>query len=574
MSRKFLFAAEVNQIQKTLFAADLQRQIVGGSRLLDVFMEQGSKLALENYRADQVISSAGGNFRIVFTDPQNAADFGRHLADAYNLLLNGVMTIAQPEPFLDNDENCRDGALNCRSDDPDKCYRCAEEILSRRLNDLKQGGRKPVSLAHAPTTALCESSGVALATRFESPLPGKESNRYTSEVAHITRIVGLRTKLDKNRTENGENEFLNPIREKITNPAYQALPWASVPEDMAYWDLAKRNVAYMVADGNNMGIFFSLCQTKEERSGLSLALQKGIEYAIADPISPLMDRLWASSRAADRPMEIPVLPLILAGDDIFVLLPAPYAFDYARHFCSAFTNYMKNHEVVAQLRAKAALDGKHLPEITMSAAVVICKQNYPYHLAHDFGEESLLSRSKLVTKRVGLNSAGEWLSSISIGLIIGSEGINGLSFSGPYRPALTTYWASSPEKQLAQKTTIDINTLLDYRLKLSILASKRRAELRDLFDHPPLNHDDLLLWNKRLERLFKRLQVTDPDGLVLLKQALADLGDPEANPKSNPAHWRKMEDYHVHGLPDLFAVWPYAQLLKEDLDLYHQEGEG
>ena len=38
---------------------------------------------------------------------------------------------------------------------------------------------------------------------------------------------------------------------------------------------------------------------------------------------------------------VPVLPLILGGDDLFALIPAPYALDFARRFCLAYEEQLK-----------------------------------------------------------------------------------------------------------------------------------------------------------------------------------------------------------------------------------------
>ena len=568
MSQKYLFAAEVNQIQKTLFAADLQRQVVGGSRMLDLFTTQGASIAeTPKYGASKIIVKAGGSFRIEFDNETAAVNFGRHLADTYQLLLNGVMTVAPPEPFDHQRTVCIPDAEACLPNDAGKCYRCAEKELGRKLNRLKEGGRLPLSQPHAPTIALCESSGTGLARRHAPPDPN-ETAQYMSEPAYMMKEVGHREKPGSPRQSEADNKFLEAVRKEITNLDYRSLSWASNPEDMAYWDRGKRNVAYMVADGNNMGIFFSRCTNPEQRKQLSLALETAIAQAIAAPIATLIDRLWNSSRAGKRPFQIPILPLIRAGDDIFVLLPAPSALDYARCFCQAFEEIINDIGVIKEMRQDDT------ERVTMSAAIVFCKQNYPYHLVHEYGEEQLLAQAKRVTKRVGRRQTGQqWLSAVSFGMIVGSESVNRPSYPGAYHPTLTTYWVGEPKTNVAAASAVELPVLFNQRLQLMKVPAKRRAEVRELFDQPPLETGQLPQWNGRLQKLFRRMKATDPVTLPHIQKALADLGNPTAAVKTNPAHWRYHADEgkHFHGLPDLFAIWPYAQTFTETLDLYDEE---
>lgn len=567
MSQKQLFAAEVNQIQKTLFAADLQRQVVGGSRMLDLFTEQGAAKATADYAATDIIVKAGGNFRVEFENANRAVAFGRYLADTYQILLNGVMTVAPPEPFDDEKPKCAPDDERCAPNDDGKCYRCAEKELGRKLNRLKEGGRLPVSQPHAPTIALCESSGIGLAFDYVRPDPNEPEEQYMSKPAHLMKEVGHREKPGSPRRQDDDNKFLETVRVKITNPTYRSLSWADKPEDMAFWDRSRSNVAYMVADGNNMGIFFSRCTSPEKRKQLSQLLEDAIAKAIAAPIAPLIERLWDSSRAGNRPLEIPVLPLIRAGDDIFVLLPAPYALDYARHFCQEFETIINNNDVVKGMRKDET------ERVTMSAAIVFCKQSYPYHLVHAYGEE-LLAQAKRVTKRVGRRTTGQqWLSSVALGMIVGSESTNRPSYAGSYHPTMTTYWVGEPTVPAAKASAVDLSFLFSQRLELGKVPAKRRAEIRSLFDVPPGETAQLDRWNGRLRKLFRRMQATDPDTLLRSQKALAELGDATAITKTNPACWRfhADENKHFHGLPDLFAIWPYAQTLAEALDLYDEE---
>ncbi|MCI0398163.1 MAG: hypothetical protein L0322_24980 [Chloroflexi bacterium] len=580
MDPKYLFGAEVNQIQETLFGSSLQRQVVGGSRLLATFSEEAANIAKGEYGAEKKLVSAGGSFRLVFGQEAQAAAFGRYLADAYHLLLDGMLTTVPPQLFDAAKESCFQGQEQCQ-DLEAKCFKCADDALSRKIEAIKQGQSVSSRLAagavaQAPTTAFCQLSGVGLADRhtglFQRSEPPKH---YMSAVAFRMKEVGFVIKPGDKRKEPRDDTFLGPIREKIiTTEDQPQREWARRPEDMAYWDPAQGNVAYLIADGNNMGQYFSLCRTEKQKKDLSELVDEAVRQAIAAPIARLIDCLWASSRVKQEKeeQEIPVLPLIAAGDDIFMLLPAPYALDYARRFCLAFEAAMNHASIMRELNAEPP---GGLAPIRMSAAIVICKQKYPYHLAHHYGK-ALLAQSKQVAKTAG-RASNQWLSAVSLGLIIGSEVREANRYQGRYRPGLTSYWAINEGTELEptnQAVTLDLKNLLDNRLWLQKLPSKRRAEIRELFHHPPENKDDLGRWNKRLHKLLRRLEITSPDSGFhsLLQDSLAILGDPDGD---GPAYWRRIHrsgsEYYAHGLPDLLTIWPYAQSLDEDLDRYEEE---
>lgn len=584
MTEKYLFGAEVNQIQQTLFAASLQRQVVGGSRLLATFSEEGAALAQSDYgveKKEDVIVKAGGNFRIIFPDGDKAQEFGEHIANTYHLLLDGKMTVAQPQVYDSTQELCPPNNKKCDLSATDKCFTCAEKALGAELDKQKRTQAQLLSSQpHAPTIAYCQPSGIGLAEQYtEMVKDDQDSIQYVSGQANRMKEVGFITKPGSKQVEPKDDTFLGRIAVEIKDETYTNWPWAKTPEDIAAWDPTRRNVAYLVADGNNMGKYFSYCQGSEQWRQLSEAMQTAVYAAIAAPIPKLIQRL--------NPQEIPLLPLIAAGDDVFVLLPAPYALDFAQRFCLTFAEKMNGEKIVTEIRA--ATDNA-LPPMTMSAAIVICKQSYPYNLAHTFGED-LLGSTKRVVKTIG-RERGEWLSAVSFDTIIGSAGSSGRRYQTLHQPLLTTYWATPPTGEGKEtieivedvlRTAVTLNTLLDQRLHLKNLPNKRRAELRALFDTPPnipktasesapKNIKIEQRWNRQFSKLLTRIQkTTDPQTAERVHDALKKLG--EANPANgNPACWRQItrsgETYFAHGLPDLLAIWPYAQKLTEEMGQY------
>lgn len=544
---QYLLGAEVNRIQETLFGAARQRQVVGGSQLM---AETGDIVrdSVKAFGGDAIVYT-GGNFRIVFEEEEKAVAFGRILATTFHELLNGSMTIAPPVP-INND------------------FKQASRDVATLLAQRKRQVTRLKATPHAPTIAFCQSTGFGLASQRKSL---EDSQQYISTPAQHMEVAAFGDKKERNRIESLDDSFLGAIAEHLPGEL-QHWPWVSDVDEMQSWDPLRSNIAYLVADGNNMGpIFHNL--TKDAYKERSLAVDKAIARAIAAPIPDLIDRIIRETGRIDRNDEaskvIPLLPLIRAGDDIFILLPAPYAIDYAQQFCVAFEKEMGK---IASLT----------PPARMGAGVVFCKANYPYNLAHDYGKDALLSSAKKQSKQLG-REHNIWLSSVAIGMLVGSEIASKKSPSMPQ-----AYWVfqageATPLPAEAAKLSVPIQNLLDQRIQFGTLPNKRRAEVRQLFSEVKniKTRAHLTRWHNRLAALDSRLYRTDKSGeqANILKRALTALGDQKAIADDvNEGHW--LLDIQgdsvsrlVHGMPDLLLMWPYAQSLALPMARYQEEKE-
>ena len=216
--------------------------------------------------------------------------------------------------------------------------------------------------------------------------------------------------------------------------------WAEDADDVAEFDLRERNyVAYLVADGNGMGDLFGQCDEQQIKS-FSAGLTTALNASLADPTAQF--RKTMPGKAA----MVPVLPLILGGDDLFALIPAPYALDFARRFCLAYEDQLKTLVKQVQLDAQP----------TVAAAVVICKSKYPYALAHQRAEE-LLGEAKRQCKLLAAET-GQHLSAVNFEVILGNRLAGQEDVDSERRKAVRTtlrpYWvvkdgaALSPQAEL------------------------------------------------------------------------------------------------------------------------------
>ena len=269
---------------------------------------------------------------------------------------------------------------------------------------------------------------------------------------------------------------------------------------------------------------------------------------------------------ASRQWLIPALPLILGGDDVFVLLPAPYALDFARHFCQTY------EQLMAPVLKDAIGDDAVKP--TMSAAVVVCKSKYPHTLAHHHGEE-LLKEAKRLTKATSQAHPGHAHSIVNFDLILGHRIAGaGQSTGKEYRSSLRPYWVSADPPP---KVGLPIDRLLKARLDLKDLPKRRLAQLRELFEStsylPNYLPKKQTTWGAG--RLFEQTnaRVARSEEIAKrLRAAEADLGG------ASQGNWYDVERpgpkgsfYYAHGLPDLLQMWDFCYDLAHDRRDYEPE---
>lgn len=566
MSEKVLFGAEADQIQSTLFRVSRQREVIGGSRLLEAFGDEVERLAVKEFGVspDDVLVSSGGNFRIQFPIGQKGriAEFEQRIADAYHMLLDAAITMAEPQVVGD----ATDG------------FKLSNEAVGQSIRRRKQAERGTLTSPHVPTIAYCQSSGVGLATVHEfdyraSIDPDKQRPEDKKYLSHFAQAMG---QSGMSARDEQADLFLGKIKELLPDAAKWT--WPKEVDDIAAYDGERKNVAYLIADANNMGELFGHCQTPQELKQLSDDLDAAMRWAVA-----MAAELLAAKWNRKKDGVLPALPLILAGDDAFVLLPAKYVLDFAQRFCLAFEAAMNQSSTVKTLHQR---DG--VATVTMAAAVVICKGHYPYHLAHERGEQALAEVKRLI-KTVGAAQNGGWHSALGCATIVGSELVAAHESPGGFRPSLGAYWATSdrvgengeleggkpPLSKAAQQAALPLAQLLAQRLCLRDLPAKRLAELRELYTPEALPKDEEDMrqhWDPRLNDIRNRIAATQgPSGqLAALDKALQALG--QATNDKKPGYWWRLDrankSYLAHGLLDLLEVWDYSQSLDHELDAY------
>ncbi len=556
---KYLLAAEADRIQDLLFRSSKLREVAGGSLLLSRFCEAMPALLAEQLSIGdmEVITHGGGSFYLTFKTETNARRFGPALAEAYARVLGGTLSYAEPVEIVD-----------------DKKYRDASKSAGKNLRQAKRSGAI-AAMEQMPYIAFCESCGVGLAEAHEMRFAAEDNHYYCH---------ACRAKAAEYASQNKQG-FLQAFNRDVIveETIFECVNWQKdeqaqkqcdrtietegstlhdEPEDIATYD-ARTYVAYIVADGNGMGKVFSQCNA-EQAKALSQFMDIALRRALAKAMRVFRENQVYKGKEDKR---IPAMPLIMGGDDLFALVPAPFALDITGRMCAEFQAMMT--DFVHELDFKDE-NGKPLV-ITMSAAVVICKANYPYYLAHALGEERL-SETKRVVKALAAKEHLN-LSAVDFEVVFSSQ-LEKKASAGDVRATLRPYWVT--DHPLPEGWGLKLQTLLDARRHLAqALASRRRSQLRALFD----DLSDQENWNRDIKALLARIEPgwenPKPDAnpedqakLFPLTTTLKDLGGIEMS--TWLAINRLFDDkiWQGHGMGDLLRFWDWTLDLKYDPAVY------
>lgn len=533
---RYLLAAEADKIQDLIFRSARLREVVGGSQLLTRFCGEVPRL-LGVLDKDILISDAG-SFRILFDTEQTARNFGERLAEVYRLATGGSLTVADPVPVKGD-------------------FGQASQRAEENLRQAKRWREDWQSQEHFPYMALCSSCGSGLAITYRSYYPD-EKREYLCRSC-LNR--GLERPFDD------PGDFLREFYQVVAKDQdLQRYTWPgkttrdNIREKDPLEDIAdyspRRYVAYLVADGNNMGEVFGACTSPDQIRQLSQELSIVIRQALAEPTKLLM----RNNPRDGRPEFIPVLPLILGGDDVFVVLPAPWALDFARRFCQVYEHGMQ------RLFEKIGL--RDVPRPTISAAVVVAKGKHPYYLAHHMGKKRL-KEAKRLGKRPQLEKRDP-ISMLNFKIIVGGQLEPELP-KKEVRPTLRPYQVTDG---IRENWGLSVNYLIEQRLGLCGIPRKRLAELQQLFDPEELpasaRTDDVKRWQQRLEWLLGRIGRKAEHRQAVI-EALKLLGS-DGFPYWLEVYRPQESLWYGHGLPDLLEAWDFALNLEKPRREY-EEGE-
>jgi len=498
---KYLLAAEADKIQDLLFNSSKLKEIAGASQMLAAFCEESviDYFLKKLIGGGKIIISRGGSFRLLFNSKEEVEKCKTFLPEFYRQIIGGTITVA--EEISANDE------------------KKAIELSTRNLSKAKHTGKLCEDITQTPYMAVCSSCGFHIAVDFS------EENKYIC--TNCLNKISARKVIKKNFLR----RFLNSLSENNLN-------FPEETDHIAEFDLTQKGyVAYLVADGNNMGAIFGSCENFKKLKELSIKLEETIWNSLAKPTKNIIEVLQCYNKT---PLNFsPVFPLIVGGDDIFAILPVQWAISFAAYFCKNFEEELSNF-------VEDKFTANNLQRVTMSAGIVICKKTYPFLSAYKQGKELLYSAKKIAKK--------DKCSSIAFRLIKGGS------------------YVTPPQQNLLFKFGYpaykinEIKELFDYRLQLKELSASQKEYLESLF-HEIENIGDFnemkKTWKNKIEPFLKRLPNNIRDEVI---EALTKLGDENAD-------FILHDNKYYHKLTDLLSFWDFLYDINKEVNQYFVEEE-
>ena len=124
-------------------------------------------------------------------------------------------------------------------------------------------------------------------------------------------------------------------------------------------------------------------------------LQNAVEHAFAAAWTRIDELSHRDDKRAGREhTAIPVVPVILGGDDVTVITSGDYALPFAAAYLRYYEEATHSDPI---LRYLTPPEGQDTGPMTAAAGVAIVKRNFPFHIAYELAEK-LVERAKKVGK--------------------------------------------------------------------------------------------------------------------------------------------------------------------------------
>lgn len=198
----------------------------------------------------------------------------------------------------------------------------------------------------------------------------------------------------------GELDRLFGENEKPSNNTDQDANGFDDSDDKMAWR------AIIHADGNGLGEIFLKFDTLvssnrdyvDKYRRFSLALDVCTESAFLKALNVFVDNPESNQNISVK-RKIPIIPLVLGGDDLTVVCDGRYALNFTYEFLRAFEEETAKTEYYGGIIADVAKEALNADRLSACAGVAIVKLHFPFSVAYELAE-SLMKSAKTVKKNV------------------------------------------------------------------------------------------------------------------------------------------------------------------------------
>lgn len=354
---RWLVSLDTDHVKGYVFATGRLREIRGASALLDHLNRDETERLIAAHGGEKIYTG-GGSAMATFDDINQANAFRAAVETLYPQQTH-TATITGIDP-LGYDTG----------DDFGDTVRAA----ARQLRRQKDAGRRPPPLLNGTWWSRCRRCG---------QYPAVERAQLPDE-ADAGLCVACVAKCRASR-----NMTLGPAAQLVD--AYPQWTGLQVPDELG--KLGERSrpanyVGYIYADGNGIGAIIETFRREADLKTFSDILRQSILAAIDQAAGPII---------ANGHSSLPLVPVLIGGDDIILIAPAHVALPLAAEMCLAF-----QREVARRSREMKAegfrFDGEQL-DVAMSAGVALAKSSHPIFALSELAGE-LLAEAKALSSQL------------------------------------------------------------------------------------------------------------------------------------------------------------------------------
>lgn len=187
----------------------------------------------------------------------------------------------------------------------------------------------------------------------------------------------------RSKGRNGRRKFVSDFASWVENHGVKlANAEKRIPRDLDTLAGADGKIAFLYADGNNMGDLLQRMRTTDDYRQLSQALSEATRESLFKALRQTLGDERLVNPDAFLPFEI----IAIGGDDVVVIVPARYGWNLALSFLEAF----ETHEQIQSLKQEHG-------QLTMSAGLVFADVKYPIQFTMNLAE-GLLKRAKRLAR--------------------------------------------------------------------------------------------------------------------------------------------------------------------------------
>jgi len=334
---KHIFGLSIQGIQSYIFETNKLKEIIGASEIV----EQACTNWFDDFINSEIINGrkilgAAGNIRYVTYNEEDA----RKLIEGYH---SHIIKNAPGLPFSM-------AIMPLTSNTTEK------EALLQLTKQLEAQRNQPMYA-------------------YDPGIMTRNRNRRTGSAATFFNDPDGKY-IDKTNLAKFKNHKANRLYEKTLIPGYE------IKYPLEFSNITKEGIKNWMAlvhiDGNGMGIRISEIYKKanilDNLSEFSKAIDNSTVEAYRQAVIYIMELL--NKKPDEKPIELPMRPLILGGDDLTLIIRADLAMEFVR-------KYLESFETETEKNIKAEYGGK----FTAAAGIVFMKEKFPFHYAAHLVEE-------------------------------------------------------------------------------------------------------------------------------------------------------------------------------------------